>query len=217
MQVSLQSESKYEISDVTFLPFINLDPSNMSCVYSSLKYARSECDKIKQHTCFITFDQPLYAKATDIVASSSNDDLKDTVVLLGGFHTIMSFLGAVGYIMSGSGIEELWATTYAKNAVAHMITGHAYSRALRAHNLTQVALSLLILENDNAFNDDEKQKILEIYNQFKKGEISEVEINQSSLIDKLVKTLSETLQIKEETSRTARLWVQYFKLVNWKL
>lgn len=214
MQVGLQSQTNYEVSDVTFLPFIDLDPSNMSCIYSALKYAREECNKIKQVTCFVTFDQPLYAKATDIVASTCNDNLKNTVVLLGGFHTIMSFLGAIGHIMSGSGIEELWATIYAKNAVTHMINGHAYSRAIRAHNLTQVALSSLILEYDTSFTSDEKEKLLEIYNQFEKGELSELEVRESSLVEKLSNTFSQTLQSKDEISRTARLWVQYFKLVS---
>ena len=49
----------------------------------------------------------------------------------------MLFMGAVGTIMAGSGIEEIWETVYAPNTVDHMLTGHAYARGLHAHFLTQ--------------------------------------------------------------------------------
>ncbi|CAI6347499.1 unnamed protein product [Macrosiphum euphorbiae] len=48
--------------------------------------------------------------------------------------------------MAGSGLKELWNTIYAANSIEKMITGHAYSRAVRAHMLTQVCLGKLILD-----------------------------------------------------------------------
>jgi len=54
-------------------------------------------------TC-ITFDQPLWLKAVDICMSAG----LDIVCRLGGFHLLMSFLGSVGHIMSGSGIEDIF-------------------------------------------------------------------------------------------------------------
>ena len=56
-------------------------------------------------------------------------------------------MGAMGYIMSGSGLEDIWGTVYAKESVPHMINGHAYSRALRAHFLTQEALATMLLRS----------------------------------------------------------------------
>jgi len=42
----------------------------------------------------LSFDQPLYIKAREIVAASSNtSELSKIVVRLGGFHLLMSFLG----------------------------------------------------------------------------------------------------------------------------
>ena len=72
----------------------------------------------------MTFDQPLYIKAVGIVSTS--DDLKKVNVRLGGFHLLMTFKGSIGNIMEGSGLEELWESV-------HTMSGHAYSRALRAH------------------------------------------------------------------------------------
>ena len=77
---------------------------------------------------FVTFDQPLYVKAVDMVAASVNgNDLSSVVVRLGGFHLLMSFMGVVGYIMGGSGLKELWSLVYAVDTVDKMLNGHAYA------------------------------------------------------------------------------------------
>ena len=52
----------------------------------------------------------------------------------------MSYLWSKGYIMDDSGLRNLWETAYAHNSVNHMLTGHAYARALRAHMLSAVFL-----------------------------------------------------------------------------
>jgi len=54
---------------------------------------------------------------------------------LGGFHTQMSLLGCIGYVMSGSGLEQLLEVVYAPNTVVHMLSGKALSRAVRGHLL----------------------------------------------------------------------------------
>jgi len=85
----------------------------------------------------VTFDQPLFINAMDIVSQvDQNDELSKVIVRLGGFHLLMSYMGTVGKIMGGSGMEELWSEVFAKNAVVHMADGHAYARALRAHSLS---------------------------------------------------------------------------------
>ena len=61
----------------------------------------------------------------------------------------MSFLGAVGYIMDGSGLKQLWSTIYAANSVDKMLSGPHFTRALRVHMLTHTALAVLILEQSN--------------------------------------------------------------------
>ena len=84
-------------SSVTLLQMIDMDPSNMSCVYSTLKYVSSEA---RRHdvTPILTFDQPLWWKAQLIVACEEpNSDLQDIVLRLGGFHKEMSFLGSIGH------------------------------------------------------------------------------------------------------------------------
>ena len=56
------------------------------------------------------------------------------------FHTRMSFLGAIGYIMANSGLEQILAIVYAENTTAHIMKGKAYKRAVRAHTLLKEVL-----------------------------------------------------------------------------
>ena len=86
MQSAMQNTGTYDVSEITTLPFINMDPSDCSTIYTALSYARAQCDKAGQKTCFVTFDQPLYIKATEIVRSSP--ELASVVVRLGGFHLL---------------------------------------------------------------------------------------------------------------------------------
>ena len=43
----------------------------------------------------------------------------------------MSFLGALGYIMSQNRLRNHLETVYASNSVIHMLTCHAYNRVIR--------------------------------------------------------------------------------------
>ena len=90
-------------------------------------------------TLFVTFDQPLYLKAIKTVYNFS-ELFKKSLIKLGEFHLKMSYLGCIGYIMSGSGLKDLWATVYAEHSTVHMSSGHAYSRSVSAHLSTMVAL-----------------------------------------------------------------------------
>ena len=56
----------------------------------------------------ITFDQPLWLKAVEIIKAKA----MNIVCRLVGFHTLMSFLGSTGSMMKGSGLEEALEKVY---------------------------------------------------------------------------------------------------------
>ena len=94
----------------------------------------------------LTFDQPPYWKALTIIQSQPDDrDLKGMVLRLGGFHMQLSFLGSIGHLMAGSGLQELLEVVFASNALRHMLTGKAISRALRVHMLVDAALNTILV------------------------------------------------------------------------
>ena len=98
MQMVQKGEHQGQCS-VLYLPMIDVDLSDLSCVYSTLCYVSSHAKK-HNVTPIVTFDQPLWWKALQIRQSVPEDcDLHSIVLCLGGFHTIMSFLGCIGHIM----------------------------------------------------------------------------------------------------------------------
>ena len=185
----------------------------------------------------ITFDQPLWWKAFLITATEpANSDLKDIVLCLGGFHTEMSFLGCIGHLMGGSGLQELFELIYAPNAVIHMLAGKAIARAVRAHLFIESALNALLFSdamNINVFstseNDHESsleviatnlcsknsdlQEAFVLYENLMNNSVSVHQVCQSEIIQKLKKIL-ETKVCSLQSSRTASLWLQYLKTID---
>jgi hypothetical protein len=142
-------QSNLSSSDITFLPIIDMHSSDETCIYSVLLFVLSQSKKLNVRTPCITFDQPLWIKALGIIYSEH----LPIVCRLGGFHTLMSFLGSIGAAMKGSGIEDLLSEVYAENSVSHIISGKAIASAIRAHILVESSLTSLLLEIFRETND----------------------------------------------------------------
>ena len=68
----------------------------------------------------------------------------DIVVRLRGLHMFMSFLGSIGYLMRGTGLEEVLEILFGQNTVEHILNGKAYCGAVRGHLLIFEALTMLL-------------------------------------------------------------------------
>ncbi|KAJ8932858.1 hypothetical protein NQ314_014386 [Rhamnusium bicolor] len=56
--------------------------------------------------------------------------------------------------MDGSGLQDLFSTAYALTSTEKILTAHAYSRALRAHSLAQLALATLVFQRIDVTDDE---------------------------------------------------------------
>lgn len=121
-------------------------------------------------------------------------------------------MGAIGYIMTGSGLKELLSIIYAPNTVEKMFTGHAYARAVRGHGLVHLALSKIILKLIE-INDTEKGQIIDILKNFSSEPPLLDEISNETNMTQLSEKLKIQLHKLEKNGATSRLWVQYFHMV----
>ena len=205
--------ANYEKTRIEILPFIHLDPSNPSTIYTDLSFAKRQCELHGIKTCFVTFDQPLYIKAAEIVAAST--DLPDVVVRLGGFHLLMSYLGSVGYIMGGSGLDTLWESVYAAGTVIHMMAGHAYARAVRAHILTSAALfSLLLPNNEDLIDESQKEEMNSMLEQLMDGGCATDNLLGDATIQTFMTTMASIIDEEKQKSPTGKLWINYLEQVS---
>ena len=136
------------------------------------------------------------------------------VVRLGGFHLLMSYLGSMGHIMTGSGLGTLWETVYAKGSVVHMLSGHAFSRSLRAHILTSAALISVLMVTPGSSDSIDKDLLESIYRCILNQEQSAAELIESQCIEDLFQVISQLLDQAANDNRTGKLWVQYIRQVN---
>lgn len=142
-------------SSVVFLPMIDLYSGDKTCILSTLAFV---CDQAIKHNSpsIITFDQPLYWKAAEIIMDApQSSPLKKVVLMLGGFHTFMNLLGAIGTLMDGTGLRDIMEVVYGSSIVQHMMTGKSVQRAFRAHLLVDRCLNHLVVselqEDDSQF------------------------------------------------------------------
>lgn len=157
MMQLVQSGSHPTKPTINFLPIIDMDPTDLTCINSTLHFICKDAQKYNA-TLTATFDQPLYWKARVIIENESiTSPIKRVVLCLGGFHMKMSFLGTIGHIMAGSGFDVALGQVYAENTVIHMLSGKAYARAIRGFFMVDSALNSIIL--DDILNEELSSKM----------------------------------------------------------
>jgi len=205
------------LSTVNILPILDLKPTDLSCIYTTLLFVRDQAKKLNTVPS-VTFDQPLYIKAVDICIAEN----LCVVCRLGGFHTLMNFLGAVGHVMKGSGLEEIMGLLYRTNTVGHVLSGKAFARSVKGHFIIHDALMQLLLltvlkdryeadRNQLFCADDVIAAVSHMYEQCWKDK---VDVHDCSIIDSEVLTdvqqqLEDLKRSLASQSRTCRLWLQY--------
>lgn len=201
---SYYKTDSFNLSRIIPLPFVNALPSNYDTIFTVLIEAASKAKSNNQKTCFVTFDQPLYFKAREILAcidvNNDTHNLGSIVVRLGGFHTLMPFLGAIGNIMEVSGLKEALCTIFAKNSCDKVLTGHAFSRSVRGHILTQAALGSVILSLLK-LNDDEIYVMNYALNEF--GEENFVNAVNDERVLQIRKKFNEFLEVLKKWSNVS--------------
>ena len=128
---------------VAILPKINLNPSDETCIYSTLMFIQDQSEKHNKSVPCVTFDQTLWLKATKIIQEKG----LPIVCRLGGFHARMSFLGSMGTIMKASGLAESFETVYGGPTARQMFRRKPVSQALCGHFLVEAVLMTKLLRH----------------------------------------------------------------------
>ena len=189
-------------SEVTLFPIINLNPNDYSCIYSTLRFVIDQSKKANSGSPCITFDQPLWLKAVKIITEKS----LHIPCRIGGFHTLMSFLGNIGTSMKGSGFSESMKVLYGENAVQHIVSGKAIARALRGHFLLQSALRLQIirfLQQEEMISEEDLNTLKSFHENFIDGKSHDENIINCEIKEKLNCAFERLMDRLGESSRNA--------------
>jgi len=198
---------EYEKSKIVFLPFIRSPPSNYSTLYSALIFAQKTADAVGRQVCIVTFDLPLNLKAREIVESLPQEMAVRFFIRLGGFHQLVSFLSAIGYIMNGSGIKEFLMTIFVSNSIEKILFGHAFARSVRGHSLIHEVLGKIFIS---------EMRLPEVECEKMKKAMSSEEFVwpfQNQHVHHLWEQFESHLKNIENHSPTSKLWCQYSQMV----
>ena len=198
-------------SVVNMLPIIDVNPGDMSCIFSTLTLIINQAKKLDITTPVLTFDQPLWLKANEIKYTKN----MSIVLILGGFHTMMSYCRSIGTLMEGSGLVEAHKTCYGDVTVKHIASGKAISKVLRAHFLTEAAIITLLMtpflphsKDIETYQEKTTEKKCEEIQSFHEC----VEMDETDVLDQEIIDIGETDVLNQELP--LRDWVTALVLQN---
>ena len=151
--VSMQPKTK-----AVYLPLIDMTPSDPDTMMTALHKAKRLTEERGQKYAIFTSDQQLYIVAVDVKWAYPNE-FADVIIRLGGMHMLMSFVGAVGTLMGGTGLAEIMESTFA--GVNKMLSGKKFPQNVRAMRLVVEELLRGTMNDDNVTTMDELLSRLE--------------------------------------------------------
>ena len=128
-----------EASHWKYFPVIEASPTELPTVYTILQRSLQLADQLGQRDVVTVFDQPIYAKALDIVWQNPQQ-FQRVVLRMGTFHTVCAFLAAIGKRFSGAGLEDVLIESgiVAMGSVPGVLQGKHSNRAIRTHKVKYI-------------------------------------------------------------------------------
>ena len=120
--------------------------TDYATVQQCLVLSQNATKSLGQQYTFVTMDLAAAKIAYDITWQKQ-DEFSNVVVHLGAFHTMCSYMGALGKMMAGSGFEDILIESgiCASGSVEKVLSGKHYNRALRVHQHMSDAIERMLL------------------------------------------------------------------------
>ena len=157
---------------VHYRPLIDMIPAEPDTMLTAMCAAIDISKQSGQDMTIFTSDQQLYKIAVQIQWNEP-ERFNNMINRLGGMHMLMSFLGSIGSLMKGTGLEEITAKVF--GGVKKMLDGKKYPDNFRAMRIVAEELLRDVIDRSNFETTDE---LLESLNEnLKESKTSRVWIN----------------------------------------
>lgn len=143
-----------------YLPLLDMVPSDPDTIYTAMVEAERLTKQTGQMFTIFTTDQQLYKVVTNVLWAHS-DHFTNFVSRLGGMHTLMNFVGAVGTLMADSGLQEVLQAAF--GGVPKMLTGKKFPQNVRALRMVteEILHTILTEQRDQIGSHTQLMDILE--------------------------------------------------------
>ena len=107
---SLVTEDHLPMHQISCMENITLTPTRLDVVVETLKHSQRMTNECGQQYVVVTYDLAIAKPAIQIQQTES--PLYDNVfICFGAFHIVMAYFGGLGYILDGSGGQEILTET----------------------------------------------------------------------------------------------------------
>ena len=196
---------------------INAPVTENSTVQHLLEVSQNAAKEVGQAYTFVTFDLVVAKKAYNIIWQYGAQ-YKDVIVRLGVFHTIASYLAALGKLLKGTGFVEIVVESKVcvGGSIDQVLHGRHYNRAMRVHILTLEALERLLFNSFQATYKDPsviqqaKEEMESLIKDPNADNLNDVLSNGSTVAQLCEEYLSYRDDVRQgKVGKTAQFWLKY--------
>ena len=101
---------------------------------------------------------------------------------------------------------------YASNTVVHVLTGHVYAHALRAHLISSAAIISILLERPGCISEINLDKLRIMHQALLKGDISTDSVENEECVQQITNTIDNLDYDNATKSRLAQMWMNYVNI-----
>ena len=147
-------------SEVGYMAPILHPITEYSTVQQCLIPSMDATEQLNQEYTLVTMDLAAAKIAYDIQWGNP-DKYSKLFINLGPFHTMCSYMRAIGKMMTGCGFEEVLVESgiCANSSIDKVLSGKHYNRAIRIHQIMTEAVERMVLAkfNESESTDDEER------------------------------------------------------------
>lgn len=146
-----QTDVAQKATKFVFGPLIDAPPTDPDTVLTTMTLIKTFAENHEQTYSYMEADMQIYRTAMHIKWSDPYR-WRNMVITPGGMHTLMSFLGSIGCLMQGTGLETILNSAY--GGVTNMLNGKAWPKAMRGLRMVVVVLLEEIVHTGHTTLDD---------------------------------------------------------------
>ena len=152
------SQRNLPTATIRYMAILRAPPSDQSTIYTILKNLVQVSEKLGQHHILVTADMAIYSKAQQILWSKPSVLDGKVTMRLGGMHTTMALLAAIGKLYGDGGLLSLMVESniFAEATARQMLQGNQVARGIRGIKIIYEALLRAFYESFKAWLTDTK-------------------------------------------------------------
>ena len=134
MQAREEGQSLKLKTRAIYLSLIDMPPAEYATILTSMLHIKRLSESTGQQFTLFTLDQQLYRYAVEIQWPLPEVVPPSSFILrLGGMHMLMSFIGAIGNLMTETGLADITSLAFA--GVHKMLVGKKFPMCMRAFRM----------------------------------------------------------------------------------